>query len=61
MIALVAPLAMTARMEVMRRKKVMTLIAGVILVSIIRACKLCDPWDPDEPVYSYLKDVISQC
>lgn len=43
MIALVAPLAMTTRMEVMRRKKVMTLTAGVILVSIIRACKLCDP------------------
>ncbi len=35
MTALVVPLAMTTRMEVIRRKKVMTLIAGVILVSMI--------------------------
>ena len=32
--AFVAPLAMTTRMEVIRRKVVMTLIAGVILLSI---------------------------
>ena len=36
MTALVIPLAMTTRMEVMRRNKVMTLIAGVILMSMIR-------------------------
>ncbi len=36
MTALVLPLAMTTRIEVIRRKKVMTLIAGVILVSMIR-------------------------
>lgn len=36
MIALVVPLAMTTRMEVIRRKTVMTLTAGMILVSIIR-------------------------
>ena len=35
MTAFVVPLAMTTRMEVIRRKKVMTLIAGVILVSMI--------------------------
>lgn len=33
--ALVVPLAMTTRMEVIRRNKVMTLIAGVMLVSMI--------------------------
>ena len=32
--AFVAPLAMTTRMEVIRRKVVMTLIAGVMLLSI---------------------------
>ena len=35
MTALVIPLAMTTRMEVMRRKKVITLIAGMMLVSMI--------------------------
>ena len=35
MTALVVPLAMTARTEIIRKKKVTTLIAGVILVSII--------------------------
>lgn len=36
MIALVVPLAMTTRAEVIRRNVVMTLTAGVILVSMIR-------------------------
>ena len=35
MTALVVPRAMTTRMEVMSRKKVMTLMAGVMLVSIM--------------------------
>ena len=35
MIALVVPLAMTTRVEVIRRKEVMTLIAGLILASMI--------------------------
>ena len=35
MTALVAPLAVTIRMEVMRRKKIMTLRAGWMLVSMI--------------------------
>ena len=35
MTAFVAPLAITIRMEVMRRKKIMTLRAGWMLVSMI--------------------------
>lgn len=35
MTALVVPLAMVTRMEMIRSRKVITLIAGVILVSII--------------------------
>lgn len=36
MTALVVPLAMTTRMEVIRRNKVRTLIAGLMLASMIR-------------------------
>ena len=41
--ALVVPLAMTTNMEVIRRNKVMTLIVGVILVSMIHRLMSTSP------------------
>lgn len=61
MTALVVPRAMTTRTEIIRKKKVTTLIAGVILVSMV--CVLMSmslaPRDLDVPLYSgYKKDVV---